>query len=165
MCGPRRTTNAIGGRSGIERRPPPARVRPHQQRRQTDQQNRDPLQERDEEQGRRPGRCDAFGQRGGQTSGGFDEMAMDVSFHMLKENPVIVGADCPGTPIMSNHAIPHRTDLTDAAESPTTETLVALAHAHRQGIPDEIGAQWLARLPERLRTLADWVAGRQDGRR
>lgn len=91
-------------------------------------------------------------------------MAMDVSFHMLKENPVIVGADCPGTPIMSNHAIPHRADLTDAAESPTTETLVALAHAHRQGIPDEIGAQWLARLPERLRTLADWVLdGKMDG--
>jgi len=34
---------------------------------------------------------------------------------------------------------------------------VALAHAHRQGIPYEIGEQLLERLPERLRALADLV--------
>ena len=41
---------------------------------------------------------------------------------MFRENPVIVGADCPGTPIMSDNATPHRTDLTDAAESPPPMT-------------------------------------------
>jgi hypothetical protein len=34
---------------------------------------------------------------------------------------------------------------------------VALAHAQRQGIPYETGEQWLERLPERLRALADLV--------
>ncbi len=53
---------------------------------------------------------------------------------------------------------------TDPAESPTTETLVALVHARRQGIPDETGEPWLARLPERLRALANWVlSGKMDG--
>ncbi len=65
---------------------------------------------------------------------------------------------------MSENPTSYRTDPAVAAESPTTETLVALAHAHRQGIPDEIGAQQLARLPERLCTLADWVLdGKMDG--
>ena len=45
-----------------------------------------------------------------------------------------------------------------APEPPlTTEDLVAAAHANRQGIPYETGEQLLARLPERLRTLADYV--------
>jgi len=34
-----------------------------------------------------------------------------------------------------------------------------VARAHRQGIPYETGVQWLARLPERLRALADLVLG------
>ena len=34
---------------------------------------------------------------------------------------------------------------------------MALAHAHRQGIPYETGEQLLERLPERLRTLADLI--------
>ena len=34
---------------------------------------------------------------------------------------------------------------------------MAQAHAHRQGIPYETGDQLLARLPERLRALADYV--------
>jgi len=37
--------------------------------------------------------------------------------------------------------------------------LIALAHAQRQGIPYETGEQWLARLPERLRDLADLIPG------
>ena len=50
--------------------------------------------------------------------------------------------------------------LTDGAERPlTTEDLVALAHAQRQGIPYETGEQLLARLPERLRALADLILG------
>ena len=60
---------------------------------------------------------------------------------------------------MSDNATPHRTDLTDAAESPTTDDLVALAYARRQGILDETGEQLLERLPERLRVLAEQVLG------
>lgn len=41
----------------------------------------------------------------------------------------------------------------------TTEDLVTQAHAHRQGIPYETGEQLLARLPERLRALADVILG------
>ena len=55
---------------------------------------------------------------------------------------------------------PYHAGPTDGAEQPlTTEDLVALAHAHRQGIPYETGEQLLARLPERLRALADLVLG------
>ena len=43
----------------------------------------------------------------------------------------------------------------------TTEDLVAAAHANRQGIPYETGEQLLARLPERLRVLADHVLSGQ----
>ena len=43
--------------------------------------------------------------------------------------------------------------------APTTEALIALAHARHQGIPYETGEQWLARLPERLRALADLILG------
>jgi hypothetical protein len=53
---------------------------------------------------------------------------------------------------------PSHVGPTDSAEPPlTTEDLVALAHAQRQGIPYETGEQWLERLPERLRALADLV--------
>ena len=45
--------------------------------------------------------------------------------------------------------------------APTTEDLVARAHAHRQGIPYETGERWLEQLPERLRALADLVLGGQ----
>ncbi|HPE73399.1 MAG TPA: hypothetical protein PK018_14730 [Candidatus Competibacter sp.] len=38
-------------------------------------------------------------------------------------------------------SIDYRNGLADATESPTTETLVALAHAHRQGIPYETREQ------------------------
>ena len=41
----------------------------------------------------------------------------------------------------------------------TTEALVALAHAHRQGIPYETSDQLLERLPQRLRALADLILG------
>lgn len=52
----------------------------------------------------------------------------------------------------------YHTGPTDGAEPLlTTEDLVALAHAHRQGIPYETGEQLLARLPERLRALADLI--------
>lgn len=52
----------------------------------------------------------------------------------------------------------YHTGPTDGAERPlTTEDLVALAHAQRQGIPYETGEQLLARLPQRLRTLADLI--------
>ena len=79
---------------------------------------------------------------------------------MSKEYPVIVGADCPGTPIMSENSTPYRADPAGDAKSPTTpDDLVALAHAHRQGVPYETGEQLLARLPERLCTLADWMLG------
>lgn len=54
----------------------------------------------------------------------------------------------------------YRTGPTDSVEPPlTTEDLVALAHAQRQGIPYENREQWLARLPERLRDLADLILG------
>ena len=39
----------------------------------------------------------------------------------------------------------------------TSEELVALAHAHRQGVPYETGERLLEQLPERLRALADLV--------
>jgi DNA-directed RNA polymerase specialized sigma24 family protein len=45
------------------------------------------------------------------------------------------------------------------ASAPTTEDLVARAHAHRQGIPYETGERWLEQLPERLRALSDLVLG------
>jgi len=55
---------------------------------------------------------------------------------------------------------PYHTGPTDSTESPlTTEALVAQAHASRQGIPYETGEQLLARLPERLRDLADLILG------
>jgi hypothetical protein len=55
---------------------------------------------------------------------------------------------------------PYCTGPTDSAEPPlTTETLIALAHPHRQGIPYETGEQWLDRLPERLRDLSDLILG------
>ncbi len=54
----------------------------------------------------------------------------------------------------------YHTGPTDGAEQPlTTEDLVALAHAQRQGIPYETGEQLLERLPERLRALADLILG------
>jgi hypothetical protein len=53
---------------------------------------------------------------------------------------------------------PYRAGPTDGTEPPlTTESLVAQAHARRQGIPYETGEQLLARLPQRLRALADYV--------
>ena len=65
---------------------------------------------------------------------------------------------------MSENPTSYRTDPAVAAESPTTETLVALAHARRQGILDETREQLLERLPERLRALVDWVlGGKMDG--
>ena len=55
---------------------------------------------------------------------------------------------------------PYCTGPTDSAEPPlTTEDLITRAHAQRQGIPYETGEQWLERLPERLRALADLVLG------
>ena len=57
---------------------------------------------------------------------------------------------------------PYHTGPADSPEPPpTTEDLVAHAHAHanRQGIPYETGEQLLQRLPERLRPLADLVLG------
>ena len=55
---------------------------------------------------------------------------------------------------------PYHTGAAAAPEPPlTTEALVARAHARHQGIPYETGEQVLARLPERLRTLADLVLG------
>ena len=53
---------------------------------------------------------------------------------------------------------PYHAGPTDGTEPPlATEDLVAQAHASRQGIPYETGEQWLERLPERLRALADYV--------
>lgn len=55
---------------------------------------------------------------------------------------------------------PYHTGSTDSDEPPlTTEDLVALAHVHRQDIPYETREQWLERLPERLRILADLILG------
>ena len=63
---------------------------------------------------------------------------------------------------MSENATPDRAGPADTPDPPlTTETLVALAHAHRQGIPYEIGERLLARLPGRLRALADLILGGQ----
>lgn len=54
----------------------------------------------------------------------------------------------------------YHTGPTDGAEQPlTTEDLVALAHAHRQGIPYETGEQLLAHLPQQMRALADVILG------
>jgi len=54
----------------------------------------------------------------------------------------------------------YRAGPTDRAEPPLTpEGLVAAAHAHRQNIPYETGEQLLARLPQRLRALADVILG------
>jgi hypothetical protein len=51
---------------------------------------------------------------------------------------------------------------TAAPEPPLTiEALIAQAHAQRQGIPYESREQLLARLPERLRALADLILGGQ----
>ena len=60
---------------------------------------------------------------------------------------------------------PYHAGPTDGAERPlTTEDLVALAHAQRQGIPYETGEQLLERLPERLRDLADLIlSGKMQG--
>lgn len=55
---------------------------------------------------------------------------------------------------------PYHTSATAAPEpDPTTDDLVALAHANHQGNPYETGEQLLDRLPERLRALADQVLG------
>ncbi len=79
---------------------------------------------------------------------------------MRKENQVIVGPGGPGNPIMSENATPDRTGPADTPDPPlTTETLVALAHAHRQGIPYETRKHLLQHLPERLRALSDLVLG------
>ena len=43
--------------------------------------------------------------------------------------------------------------------APTTEDLIALAHAHHQGIPYETGEPLLDRLPPQMRTLADVILG------
>jgi hypothetical protein len=59
---------------------------------------------------------------------------------------------------MTEEGAKYRIGPTDGAEPPlATEDLVAQAHAHRQGIPYETGEQWLQRLPEQLRDLADLV--------
>ncbi len=42
---------------------------------------------------------------------------------------------------------------------PTTEELIAAAHANHQGTPYETGEQLLQRLPERLRALTDLILG------
>ena len=55
---------------------------------------------------------------------------------------------------------PYHTGASDAPEPPfTTEALIARVHANRQGIPYETGDPLLARLPERLRALADLILG------
>jgi hypothetical protein len=43
--------------------------------------------------------------------------------------------------------------------APSTEKLIALAQANRQGIPYETGERWLEQLPERLCALADLILG------
>ena len=73
---------------------------------------------------------------------------------------MIVGPGGPGNPIMSENATPDRAGPADTPDPPLmTETLVALAHAHRQGIPHETGEHLLQHLPERLRALSDLVLG------
>ena len=42
---------------------------------------------------------------------------------------------------------------------PTTEELIAAAHANHLGTPYETGEQLLQRLPERLRALTDLILG------
>ena len=56
---------------------------------------------------------------------------------------------------------PYHTGPAAAPEPPpfTTEALVARAHANHQGVSYETGEQLLARLPERLRVLADVILG------
>ena len=55
---------------------------------------------------------------------------------------------------------PYRTGPAALPEpAPTTEDLVARAHANRQGIPYETGERLLEQLPERLRALGDLVLG------
>ena len=61
---------------------------------------------------------------------------------------------------MTEERVEYRCGPTDSGEPPlTTEALIAKAHASRQGVPYETGEQLLARLPERLRALADLVLG------
>lgn len=63
---------------------------------------------------------------------------------------------------MTEQRANYRAGPTDGAEPPLApEDLVALVHAHRQGIPYETGEQLLERLPERLRALADLVLSGQ----
>jgi hypothetical protein len=62
---------------------------------------------------------------------------------------------------MTEEQVEYRCGHADTSEPPplTTEDLITLAHAQRQGIPYETGQQWLQRLPERLRALADLMLG------
>lgn len=60
---------------------------------------------------------------------------------------------------MMEDRTPYRTAAAPEPPPFTTEDLVALAHANRQNIPYETGEQLLARLPERLRALADLILG------
>jgi hypothetical protein len=61
---------------------------------------------------------------------------------------------------MSENPTHYRNGLANATESlTTTDKLVALAHAHRQGVSYETGEQLLARLPEQLHALTDQVLG------
>jgi len=54
----------------------------------------------------------------------------------------------------------YRAGPADRAEPPpTTEERVAAAHANHQSIPYETGEQWLARLPQQMRGLADVILG------
>lgn len=57
--------------------------------------------------------------------------------------------------------VPYRVGSANAEPPLATEALIALAHANHQGNPYETGEQVLARLPERLRALADLVLGGQ----
>ncbi|MFO1424074.1 MAG: hypothetical protein U1F70_10550 [Candidatus Competibacteraceae bacterium] len=53
----------------------------------------------------------------------------------------------------------HAGPTDDAVPLFLIEDLVAQIHANRQGIPYKTGEQLLARLPERLRALADVILG------
>ena len=66
---------------------------------------------------------------------------------------------------MTEEGAKYRIGPTDGAEPPlATEDLVAQAHAHRQGVSYETREQWLKRLPERLRALADVIlSGKMQG--
>jgi hypothetical protein len=67
---------------------------------------------------------------------------------------------------MTEERVEYRRGDADPPEPPplTIEELVAQAHANRQGIPYETGEPLLARLPERLRALADLVlSGKMQG--